>query len=95
MVPANHQQGLGCITKCFDEEGRFRALDPGSTFGNVCGMDHFPKDASMCTFWCAVAVGALAKGTPIDSVSGSTLHRTSWVVVANRMELDCLFPSVV
>lgn len=27
-----------------------------------------PMDPSTCTFWCAIALGALAKGCPVESV---------------------------
>ena len=35
-----------------------------------------PKDLSTCIFWCAVALGALVKGNPIESVRA--LFRTSF-----------------
>ncbi|CAM9393289.1 unnamed protein product, partial [Hapterophycus canaliculatus] len=48
--------------------GQLSARDVGSTFGNLFGTKQLPKDPSFCTFWCAVAVGALSKGSPIESV---------------------------
>ena len=29
---------------------------------------HFPVDPSTCVFWCAVTLGSLVKGRPIESV---------------------------
>lgn len=34
-----------------------------------------PVDPSTCTFWCAVGIGALVKGRPIESVSAGTIVR--------------------
>lgn len=58
---------------CGGEDWDFSALDAGETFGDFLGMSQLPKDSSRCTFWCAIAVGALAKGSPVESVSGSRL----------------------
>ena len=32
-------------------------------------------DPSACTFWCAVALGAVMKGSPVESVSRTVIHR--------------------
>ncbi|CAM9157382.1 unnamed protein product [Hapterophycus canaliculatus] len=40
-------------------------LIPGEGIGDTLR----PADPSACTFWCAVAMGALAKGRPIESVT--------------------------
>ncbi|CAN0152434.1 unnamed protein product [Scytosiphon promiscuus] len=41
------------------------------TSNNVSGTSQLPEDPSLCIFWCAVAMGALAKGSPFDMVSPS------------------------
>ena len=33
-----------------------------------------PMDPSTCVFWCAVALGALVKGRPIESVRNGSQH---------------------
>ena len=33
------------------------------------------KDPSACVFWCAVALGAVMKGSPVESVSRTVLYR--------------------
>lgn len=43
-------------------------LDAVSAGGGALEESQFPMDPSTCTFWCAVAVGALVKGRPIESV---------------------------
>lgn len=48
------------------EEEQLDTIIPGGPVGNPVG----PAGPSACTFWCAVAMGALAKGRPIESVSG-------------------------
>lgn len=71
MEPAYPQREEGFGIDCCGDEGQLGALDGGGTFGNVSGAEQLTKDPSFCTFWCAVAMGALAKGSPIESVSGS------------------------
>ncbi len=42
----------------------------GDIVEGIRGSSSLPADPSICTFWCAVAVGALVKGCPVESVSG-------------------------
>jgi len=41
----------------------------GNSPGKGCGATVEPADPSACTFWCAVAMGAILKGSPVESVS--------------------------
>lgn len=68
MVSAVSQQEAGFGTDCCDEEGQLGALEVGTTSSDVLRANHLLKDPSFCTFWCAVALGALAKGIPVESV---------------------------
>ncbi|CBN75493.1 expressed unknown protein [Ectocarpus siliculosus] len=53
-----------------DEGGHyFEAVAPGGDLSKTSARNQFPMDPSACTFWCAVALGALAKGSPIESVT--------------------------
>lgn len=47
------------------EAGKFDATAKGSS---TLGSDNHATDPSTCTFWSAVAMGALVKGGPIESV---------------------------
>ncbi|CAM9545027.1 unnamed protein product, partial [Hapterophycus canaliculatus] len=69
MVPALARREPDCGTNCFDKEGQVGGLKGRGTFGHASGIDPLPKDPSVCTFWCAVALGALAKGSPVESVA--------------------------
>ncbi|CAM9567130.1 unnamed protein product, partial [Hapterophycus canaliculatus] len=71
MVSVYPQQELG-FSSDYQEGGQYDALEVGGTSSNVWGVNQPPKDPSICTFWCAVAVGALAKGGPIESVERYT-----------------------
>ncbi|CAN0400997.1 unnamed protein product [Scytosiphon promiscuus] len=68
MVSDSPRQQGGVTTDYCGEEGHFGPRHVASTFGNFWRTKNLPKDPSFCTFWCAVAVGALAKGSPIESV---------------------------
>lgn len=37
--------------------------------GKAMGGTDLPMDPSTCVFWCAVALGALVRGSPLESVS--------------------------
>lgn len=56
------------------DRGQFNAVTNGGSSGG-CGLDdqgnQYPMDPSICTFWCAVALGALVKGSPIEAVRRS------------------------
>ncbi|CAM9696229.1 unnamed protein product [Ectocarpus fasciculatus] len=50
--------------------GDERSLDeiaPGVDWSKASERVQLPMDPSSCTFWCALALGALAKGSPIES----------------------------
>ncbi|CAB1099292.1 unnamed protein product [Ectocarpus sp. CCAP 1310/34] len=68
LPPASFQQpALG--DDC-DEGGHYlKAVAPGGDLGKAPARNQLAKDPSACTFWCAVALGALAKGNPIESVT--------------------------
>ncbi|CAB1099293.1 unnamed protein product [Ectocarpus sp. CCAP 1310/34] len=42
---------------------------PGGDLVKTSAGNQFPMDPSACTLWCAVALGALIKGRPIESVT--------------------------
>lgn len=58
-------------SRCMDDRGQGWQLDG---FGGEGGLRHaladedFPMDPLICIFWCAVALGALARGSPIEKV---------------------------
>ncbi|CAM9440163.1 unnamed protein product, partial [Ectocarpus fasciculatus] len=54
------------------DQGQFGVFtDDGFTTGS-----QLLTGPSACTFWCAVGVGALVKGSPVESVRRNDLH--SW-----------------
>lgn len=73
MVPAYPRREAGFGTDCGGGEEQSNKSEFGSTFSYNSGTSQLPKDPSFCTFWCAVAMGALAKGSPIESVSSNRL----------------------
>lgn len=67
LAPASRQQaalGIGS-----DEVAQPDATAMGGGFGSTFGGKEPPMNPSTCIFWCAVALGALVKGAPIESVS--------------------------
>lgn len=55
------------------DSGTVGRLDAIFRKGEVCsalGGGELPIGPSTCVFWCAVALGALVRGNPIESVSG-------------------------
>ncbi|CAN0364964.1 unnamed protein product [Ectocarpus sp. 6 AP-2014] len=52
-----------------DAEGHLDAIARGAEWIKASERNQLPMDPSTCTFWCAIALGALAKGSPIDTVS--------------------------
>ncbi|CAN0188101.1 unnamed protein product [Scytosiphon promiscuus] len=66
MLPDTPRQEPDLGTDDCAEDGRFGALTVGGTFS---GISRLPKDPAFCTFWCAVALGALAKGSPNEAVA--------------------------
>ncbi|CAN0152026.1 unnamed protein product [Ectocarpus sp. 4 AP-2014] len=68
LPPASFQQPV--LEDDCDEGGRyFEAVAPGGDLGKSSARNQLAMDPSACTFWCAVALGALAKGNPIESVT--------------------------
>ena len=51
--------------------GKIRAAAPDDPSGTTGGI----ADPSTCMFWCAVAMGAILKGSPVHSVSTGVLRR--------------------
>ncbi|CAM9542929.1 unnamed protein product, partial [Hapterophycus canaliculatus] len=68
MVAAASQQETVSNTDSVEEEGHFGTLLGWGAFSNATKTKRVPQDPSLATFWAAVAVGALAKGTPIEAV---------------------------
>ncbi|CAB1102842.1 unnamed protein product [Ectocarpus sp. CCAP 1310/34] len=64
MMSATRQQSIA--TEDCDVEENSHALVLENKVCNTSEGDDFPKT---CTFWCAVAIGALAKGHPIESTN--------------------------
>ncbi|CAM9370652.1 unnamed protein product [Ectocarpus sp. 12 AP-2014] len=64
MMSATRQQSIA-MRDC-DAEENFDALVLEDKVGNTWEGDDFPR---ICTFWCAIAIGALAKGHPIESTA--------------------------
>lgn len=64
LAPTSRHQQAAC-----GEAGQPDAMAFGGDFGSTFGRKEFPMNASTCVFWCAVALGALVKGSPIESVS--------------------------
>ncbi|CAN0391081.1 unnamed protein product, partial [Ectocarpus sp. 12 AP-2014] len=52
----------------YDDERSVDAIAPGASWIMASERNQLPMDPSTCTFWCAIALGALAKGSPIESV---------------------------
>lgn len=48
------------------DRGQFGAVTNGE--GSELDGNQHPTDPSACTFWCAVALGALVKGCPVEAV---------------------------
>lgn len=62
-----HSLGVGSYD--MDEDEQYDAY-PQAMRG---GGGRLPMDPSACIFWCAVALGGLVKGQPIETVSFHTL----------------------
>lgn len=82
MSPHLQQQQPGVKDGYYGVE---KTLDP-SLLGGGCGFGpavvgrHLPVDPSSCTFWCTVAMGALVKGRPIESVRGWVFVRVIQII---------------
>ncbi|CAM9771362.1 unnamed protein product [Ectocarpus sp. 12 AP-2014] len=64
MMSATRQRSIA-MRDC-DVEDNFDALVLEDKVGSTWEGDDLPK---ACTFWCAIAIGALAKGHPIESTA--------------------------
>lgn len=64
--PASLQQAA-IRTDC-DEEGHFDAIVPGADWSKAPERNQLLIGPSTCIFWCAVALGALVTGSPLESV---------------------------
>ncbi|CAM9538320.1 unnamed protein product [Ectocarpus sp. 8 AP-2014] len=53
----------------FGAEGPFDSIAGGVEWSKVSRGHQLPMNPSTCTFWCAIALGALAKGSPLESVA--------------------------
>ncbi|CAM9724096.1 unnamed protein product [Scytosiphon promiscuus] len=69
MVLAAPRPEPGSSVDCFGEGRRTGALFGGGMFLNVSDTNRRTKEPSLCTFWCAIAMGALAKGGPYEAVA--------------------------
>ncbi|CAM9184713.1 unnamed protein product [Ectocarpus fasciculatus] len=49
--------------------GCLDAIGTGDGIGTLLGGTQLPMDPSTCIFWCAVALGALVKGSPLEAVA--------------------------
>lgn len=55
------------------DQGRVHTIGRKDSASTALEGNQLPMDPPTCTFWCAVALGALVKGTPVDSVRSSML----------------------
>ncbi|CAM9555961.1 unnamed protein product [Ectocarpus fasciculatus] len=68
LPPASSRQSV--FGDDCDEGGHyFEAAALGGDLSKASAGNQLPMDPSACTFWCAVALGALAKGSPFESVA--------------------------
>ncbi|CAM9901202.1 unnamed protein product [Ectocarpus fasciculatus] len=52
-----------------DDTGRHDAIVRGEDGSKASEWTQLPMNPSTCTFWCAIALGAIAKGNPLESVA--------------------------
>ena len=64
LAPASRRQAAFGI--CDGVAVQPDAVTIGNAFG---GGKELPMNPSTCMFWCAVGLGALVRGSPIESVS--------------------------
>lgn len=80
-----------------EDYGMEGTLDTIGGIEDAMGRGGVPADPSFCTFWSAVAIGALVKGRPTESVRGRTLGGwlqtlRSVLLVVSRAVVDASFP---
>ncbi|CAM9385332.1 unnamed protein product [Ectocarpus sp. 8 AP-2014] len=68
LPPASSQQSV-FGDDCGEGGHYFEAVLAGGDLSKTSARNQLPMDPSACTFWCAVALGALVKGSPIESVT--------------------------
>ena len=84
MSPATTPERQGAVNNCA-EAGDFGANPPEQAGGTLVGP-------SACIFWCTIALGALAKGSPIESVrvGVSPLYRKTRCTSLRASGVDAL-----
>lgn len=65
-----------------DREDSFDSVAPEDSLDPSVRGHRLPKDLSTCVFWCAVGMGALVKGKPIETVR--TLHDMSFPLLTGE-----------
>ncbi|CBN75400.1 hypothetical protein Esi_0093_0019 [Ectocarpus siliculosus] len=65
-APAPLQQPA--IAGIWDEETRFSEIERRANCRKASDVNQLPMNPQSCTFWCAIALGAVAKGNPVESV---------------------------
>ncbi|CAM9743441.1 unnamed protein product [Ectocarpus sp. 6 AP-2014] len=69
MLPPTSSKQSVSGDDCGEGGHYFEAVARGGDLSETSAGNRLPMDPSACTFWCAVALGALAKGSPIESVT--------------------------
>lgn len=70
-----------------NRDGSFEEVAPEGRLNPFLRGHQLPEDLSTCVFWCAVGLGALVKGNPIESV------RLSILSTSLRFPFQILFPN--
>lgn len=60
-----------------DEGENLDVCEPTNEWQSVCEDSRSSVDPSSCVFWCSVALGALAQGRPLESVSCPVFGRAT------------------
>lgn len=75
VTPAGRQHSV-CEGGDSGTAGRLDAIVRRGEFRSAFGGGELPSGPSTCVFWCAVALGALVRGNPIESVSNILCGRS-------------------
>lgn len=78
VTPVQRQQPTCGVDR--GEGGQVDDIAEGGKLDESLSGRDLLMDPSTCTFWCAVALGALARGSPLQSVSGRVRKGHGWVV---------------
>lgn len=91
MMTLSTAQQLGDSPYDCLEQGRLDTIltEDGITTGNQLSMG-----PSACTFWCAVGLGALVKGSPVHSVSKSGAF-VAYLVRGEAPLLPVVLPALI